>query len=140
MAAWFHDAVYEPGSHLNERRSADLAADMLPGSLGEMVAEMTMGTVHHRHPVTFLAACLIDADLHGLATDAYVKNAFNVRLEYRSVNDEGWALGRSSFLEEVLRCPTIFHTSWGAQFEQPARANMRRELDALKGHAATSEA
>ncbi|KAG2443226.1 hypothetical protein HYH02_009299 [Chlamydomonas schloesseri] len=73
MSAWFHDAIYEPQRHDNERRSAELAVEMLsrrapggdlaPDRLQTLVA-LIMATVRHQLPEAQdleLAAALVAA-------------------------------------------------------------------------------
>ncbi|MFE9654188.1 metal-dependent phosphohydrolase [Micromonospora sp. NPDC006431] len=144
LAAWCHDAVYDPraGGDANERASAELAGELLAG-LGlpaDAVAEvrrlvlLTAGhAVRADDPDGEL---LCDADLAILTapTDRYDRYAAAVRREYAHVPDPAFRAGRAAVLAGLLALPALYrlpepHARW----EEPARANLTRELAALGG-------
>lgn len=144
LAAWCHDAVYDPraGGDANERASAALAGDLLAGA-GLPAAEVTevrrlvlLTAGHAVPPEDPDGALLCDADLAILAAppDAYDRYAAAVRREYAHVPDPAFRAGRAEVLAALLALPTLYrlpepHTRW----ESPARANLARELAALRG-------
>jgi predicted metal-dependent HD superfamily phosphohydrolase len=138
LAAWYHDAIYEPMSSTNEADSAELAGADL-ASLGvshrhcDSVRRLIMVTAHSGSPTSAAEAILVDADLAILAgpTDAYDAYVANVRTEYSSVSDENWRTGRARVLTSLLGNSRIFHTQNSDQRERAARANMIVELHAL---------
>jgi len=136
MAAWFHDAVYDPRRADNEERSARLAERALPelGMPAEdvaTVARLVRLTVTHA-PASGDAdgAVLSDADLAilGSSPEAYAAYAAAVREEYGFVPDDAFRVGRAAVLRSLLDLPVIFHV---ADLEGAARANIAAELDRL---------
>jgi len=143
LAAWFHDAIYDPTDHepgRNERRSADLAATMLPplGVPASRVAEvgrLVLLTADHRvEDGDSNGAVLADADLAILATDppTYRLYAQLVRAEYAHVPDGAFRAGRSAVLTKLLDLDALFHLApHRERWEARARANVTAELAAL---------
>ncbi|GAA3117985.1 hypothetical protein GCM10010466_06180 [Planomonospora alba] len=138
LAAWFHDAVYDPQRGDNEERSARMAERALP-ELGlppaavATVARLVRLTVtHDPAPDDADGAVLCDADLAILAAppEVYAAYAAAVREEYAFVPDEAFRAGRADVLRSLLDLPMIFRTV-GAGWEEAARANIRAELDRL---------
>ncbi len=136
LAAWYHDAVYDPRATDNEERSADLAAEQL-GKLeiesAEVVRLVLLTRDHAVTPGDANGALLCDADLSILAAtepeyDAYTRA---VRAEYAFVPEDAFRAGRAAILRQLLELPALFHAH--PEWEQPARANLRREIIALNG-------
>ncbi|WP_436786760.1 HD domain-containing protein [Yinghuangia sp. YIM S10712] len=141
LAAWFHDAVYDPARADNEERSARLAERALTeaGVAAPLVAETArLVRVTAEHAPTEgdrNAAVLCDADLAILGTDraTYERYAAAVREEYSFVPDEAFRPARAAVLRELLSLPKLFHTATGfARYEETARANLRAELERLE--------
>jgi predicted metal-dependent HD superfamily phosphohydrolase len=137
LAAWFHDAIYEPRSTTNEEDSALLAARLLPGAGAstecvDAVGRLVRATAHH-DPSTDDEAVLIDADLGVLAAEptGYDAYAHQVRAEYAHVDDTAWRHRRAEVLQHFLDRPRLFHTAPMRVHEQRARANMAAELHGL---------
>lgn len=135
LAAWFHDAVYD-GAADDEERSAQWAERALPSAYAEEVARLVRMTAHHRPADDDPAGCaLSDADLAILAAareryDAYVAG---VRADFAHVSDGDFRAGRSSVLADLVEKPYLFHTPQGRDlWEEPARANLARELEELR--------
>lgn len=136
-AAWFHDAVYDPRSEDNEEQSARLAFDLLSaGENPDEVARLVRATSTHLVDAEDAnAAALCDADLSVLASDPerYRRYADGVRHEYAHVPDSDFRAARATILEGFLARPHLFATSTGRElWESPARANIEREIAALR--------
>ncbi len=140
LAAWFHDAVYDPERADNEDRSADLAIRELSGlqvaaGVVEDVARLVRLTAHHDpHPDDRDGAVLCDADLAVLGRDpeGYASYAAAVRQEYAFVDDAAFRSGRTAVLQGLLDRPTIYRTAEGlARWESAARRNLTNELTRL---------
>lgn len=139
LAAWFHDAIYDPLRADNEERSAQLAADRLGETLAAPevaeVARLVRLTAKHRAaPDDPDGAVLCDADLAILAADRerYAEYVRGIRAEYAAVDDDAFRAGRRRVLTYFLGLDTLFATPLGRDRWQPtARANLGAELDDL---------
>ncbi|GAA4227684.1 putative metal-dependent HD superfamily phosphohydrolase [Streptosporangium album] len=137
LAAWFHDAVYDPRRGDNEERSARLAERALPemGLPADAVATVArlvrLTATHDPAPGDADGAVLCDADLAILATppEIYADYAAAVRQEYSFVPDDAFRDGRTAVLRSLLDRPAIFRI---ADLEAPARANIHAELERLR--------
>lgn len=141
LAAWFHDAVYDPTATDNEARSAQVASTVLrgldvePAAVTEVARLVRLTATHEAEPADHNAAVLCDADLGVLAAGggrypAYVEG---VRREYAHLDDVTFAAGRAQVLARLLARPALFATTHGQQhWEQPARANVTAELARLR--------
>ena len=136
LAAWFHDAIYDPRAGDNERRSSDLAAQALhrlgvSQPLIDAVDRLVMATREHR-PTCLDEAVLLDADLAVLGAEPSVYDDYvaGVRAEYAHVGEEGWRTGRAQVLVRFLATP-VFTTPAAARRNAQAAANLARELAAL---------
>lgn len=141
LAAWFHDAVYE-GSGTDEERSAVLATDELtaagmePDRVREVARLVRLTATHRPAPDDLDGQVLSDADLGILAAtpERYTDYVAGVRAEYAHVPDDDFRRGRAAVLRDLLAKPTLFHTALARRlWEEPARGNVTRELDALDG-------
>lgn len=145
LAAWFHDAVYNPARDDNEAASARLAEAMLtelgvPRPLVDRVVRLVLMTAEHKPDLDDAdGRILADADLAILAAapadyDAYARA---VRREYAHVRGSDFRRGRSAILRGLLDRDQLFLTAHGqAHWEQPARANLARELALLDSRTA----
>ena len=142
-AAWWHDAVYDPRATDNERRSAELAEQTLRGlgldadRVSDVVRLVLLTETHDPAESDVDGQALCDSDLRVLAgaPAAYDTYVADVRSEYAHVNDTDWCTGRSAVLQQLLDLPQLFHTTTGRTWEDPARANLTRELASLTGGA-----
>lgn len=139
LAAWFHDAIYDPSRPGNEAASASLARSRLESrsaapDLVDDVQRLVLVTAGHQ-PRGVDEASLVDADLSVLAgtTDEYATYLAAVRAEYAAVPEERWRVGRSGVLRDLLRSRPLFHTSAFTPLEDRARHNLETELAALTG-------
>lgn len=140
LAAWFHDAVYEPGSDKNEAASARYAAELLtdwqidPERVAH-VHRLVLVTATHE-PVVRDEAVLSDADLAILAADPDTYEVYTraVRVEYGHLGDAEWRAGRAAFVRSLLDRDHLYTTpTMRARGEDVARRNLTAELDRLTG-------
>jgi predicted metal-dependent HD superfamily phosphohydrolase len=142
LAAFFHDAVYDPGAAAgdNERRSAALAGAVLaplgaPRATVTAVARLVLTTADHTAHGDVDAGVLNDADLAVLGApaveyDAYVRA---VRAEYGWLDEQDWRLGRRAVLAALLDRPSLYATERGrGRWEARARDNVASELLGLR--------
>lgn len=140
LAAWFHDAVYDPRAADNEERSAALARRWLAplgvdDTLLVEIEAMVLATKTHRPDGLAHAAVLLDADLAVLGAEPkhYERYCRGVRFEYRHLDDATFRAGRRAVLTQFLQRPHLFHTEAGRhRFEAAARRNLAAELLALE--------
>jgi predicted metal-dependent HD superfamily phosphohydrolase len=139
-AILWHDAVYEPGLHDNEERSADLAKRELVGcgmdaDVASEVARLIRLTSGHRcDPDDRLGALLISIDLAILGSDPhrYREYAAQARQEYAHVPDPMWRTGRAEVLKRLLQADPLYpHAEFHGRLARQARRNMEDELKAL---------
>jgi predicted metal-dependent HD superfamily phosphohydrolase len=137
VAAWFHDAVYDPRAGDNEERSAILAERTLsqlrvaPPVIAEVARLVRLTVTHAPDPEDSNGTVLCDADLAVLAADdrSYAAYVAGVRAEYAHVDDSSFAAGRATVLRRFLARPAIYRTPYAVrQWEQRARENLTREL------------
>lgn len=136
LAAWFHDAVYEPTATDNEERSAGLLLGWLgadrDAAEGARLVRLTAG--HRAGAGDRSGAILCDADLAvlGSGPQAYEDYRAAVRDEYAHVGEAGWRRGRSAVLQDLLGREPLFQTTEGRRrWELPARQNLKTELRSL---------
>lgn len=142
LAIWFHDAVYDSRGKDNEKRSGELAVDLLgpigvPASAIDRIVQMIWATAHTGDPpATRDTAALLDADLAilGASEERYARYTVEVRKEYAWVPDAQYRAGRAAVLQRFLAAPRIYHTQLVyEEGEARARENLARELAGLKG-------
>jgi predicted metal-dependent HD superfamily phosphohydrolase len=140
LAAWFHDAVYDPRRDDNEERSALLATSTLTAlrvdddRVDEVARLVRLTADHEVVDGDSNGAVLCDADLAILAADParYASYTAGVRREYQQVSDDDFRFGRAKVLRSLLAHQRLFHTPTAlTEWEQPARANLLAELDRL---------
>jgi predicted metal-dependent HD superfamily phosphohydrolase len=143
LAAWYHDAVYDPRRGDNEQLSADRARAGLrglvpPGRVEEVVRLVLLTAGHDADPGDADGAVLCDADLAVLAgpPDSYAAYASAVREEYRHLSDAEFTAGRTGVLEALLALPRLYRLPAVAPAWEPrARANLTAELALLRSRA-----
>ncbi|MCZ3386007.1 MAG: metal-dependent phosphohydrolase [Actinomycetia bacterium] len=141
LAAWFHDAVYQPGQDDNEDRSAYVAYDALeqvgadPELIHEVVRLVRLTASHEPDDDDVAGAVLCDADLAILAAkpERYAHYATAIRQEYVHVPEAEFRAGRVKVLRRFLQRPSIYRTAHAREhWEAKARANMSDEIEALE--------
>ncbi|MCS7194534.1 MAG: hypothetical protein NZ849_06425 [Meiothermus sp.] len=139
LAAWFHDAVYDPTRTDNEEESARLAQKRLAalGLSQELIGEVlriVRATRTHRaeDPLT---ALFLDADLAILGADpkTYARYAQAIRKEYSWLPEVVFRQRRAELLRDFLSRPRIYQTKRFAGLEGAARQNLAWELQGLWG-------
>jgi predicted metal-dependent HD superfamily phosphohydrolase len=142
LAAWFHDAVYDPAASpgANEADSAALALDrlrQLSFTTKDIDAVDRLIRLTARHDADAsepLDAAFHDADLWILsaAQERFDSYCDQVRQEYAHVADPQYRAGRAAVLGPLLRRDRIYRTSHALHgWETPARINIGRELARL---------
>lgn len=140
LAAWFHDAIYEPRATDNVEQSATYATAVLkpwdqPQSRISEVQRLILLTKNHRTVENDSdGQVLLDADLAilGAPPAAYARYAAAIRREYSRVSDRDYGSARVTILRQFLERPFIYYTlPMRRQREQRARANLRAEIERL---------
>jgi predicted metal-dependent HD superfamily phosphohydrolase len=140
LAAWWHDAVYDPERGDNEARSAELAATTLTSlsldsdTIAEVVRLVGLTAGHRPEGDDIAGQALCDADLAVLGAPApdYRAYAAAVRLEYRHLSDAAFGSGRTAVLAELLARTDLYATPPGRRrWDAAARANLAAELAEL---------
>lgn len=140
LAAWYHDAIYDPRANDNEERSAALATNEL-GALGlstqvidEVVRLVRLTIGHDPADGDRNGAVLTDADLLVLASppEAYVAYVNAVREEYAHVSDADFRTGRAAVLDGLSAAHRIYRLPELAPLEAHARRNLAAELSLLR--------
>jgi predicted metal-dependent HD superfamily phosphohydrolase len=146
LAAWYHDAVYDPTSSDNEEASAERARaglrGLVPDDRAEEVVRLVLLTAgHDPAPGDRNGEVLCDADLAVLASppESYAAYASAVRAEYGHLSDEEFTAGRIAVLERLLALPALYRTAEaGRLWTAAARANLTAELQLLRRRAGAS--
>jgi len=140
LAAWYHDAIYDPLAVDNEERSAELAESELAalGISSDRIAEVArlvrMTAGHEPAARDRNGELLNDADLLVLASppEAYVVYLNAIRAEYAHVSDADFRAGRAAVLDALLAAPKLYRLAALAPLEAAARRNMTAELSLLR--------
>jgi predicted metal-dependent HD superfamily phosphohydrolase len=137
LAAWYHDAVYEPGRTDNEEASARLARERLAATqetLAELERLILLTKTHSPEVDDLQGQILCDADLAILAAPPhdYCRYAQAIRKEYDFVPDRAFWYGRAHVLRSLLDRSAIYHTPQMREAEPAARMNMLTELSWLQ--------
>jgi predicted metal-dependent HD superfamily phosphohydrolase len=142
LAVWFHDVIYDTHAADNEERSAAYARAVLslqayPQALVSGTERLILLTKTHRAaPNDRTGRLLLDADLAilGADPDVYDWYARSIRKEYAWVSDGRYQAGRLAVLESFLTRTRLYHfEGLFDRAEQQARANLRREMNVLRG-------
>jgi predicted metal-dependent HD superfamily phosphohydrolase len=140
-ALWFHDAIYEPMSKLNEERSANWMAEFgaLVGLRSDSVARIRahiMATRHVALPADNDSRLVVDIDLAilGAAPSRYEEFERDVRREYRWVPGMVYRPKRAEILQSFLDRSRIYHWEPAYErFESQARVNVSGAIRTLVG-------
>jgi predicted metal-dependent HD superfamily phosphohydrolase len=141
LAILFHDAIYVPGAHDNEQRSAELARATIPRFLPDAdvarVATLIEKTAVHGklgpRDVDRDEALFLDCDMAilGAAPARFDDYDAAIAKEYSAIPRELYTRGRRAFLERLLESERIFLSDFmHERLDAAARANLRRALGA----------
>ncbi|MGH7579555.1 MAG: HD domain-containing protein [Gemmatimonadales bacterium] len=141
VALWFHDAVYIPLAPDNEVRSAEWARHALTsagvsGVRAEEAARLVRLTDHARPATDPTGALVCDVDLSILGRPApeFAEYERRIRAEYGNVPDALYRAGRTAVLAGFLaRDPLYRSEHFRMRYEEPARRNLKRSLEAPGG-------
>ncbi len=139
LAAWFHDAIYDPRRHDNEAQSAAYATAVLANlgaaaGLADETARLIRLTEKHETAVADSdGRILLDADLAVLAAEPsrYDAYAQAIRREYAHISAEAYRQGRTAVLQRLLAREQLYFLPAHGAWEIPARLNLRREMARL---------
>lgn len=141
LAAWFHDAVYDPRANDNEERSALLSETVCMGwgLTAEdiaLVGRLIRATkTHEAKDEDCDAAVLLDADLAILGAEevAYDRYTIAIRQEYAWVPEDDYRRGRTQVLQRFLKRERLFRLGrMRDRYETQARRNLFREIASLQ--------
>lgn len=140
LAAWYHDAIYDPRGSDNEEQSASLAESELAalGLSSALVAEVArlirLTATHDPSEDDRNGAVLADADLLVLSSppEAYAIYANAIRMEYAHVSDRDFRAGRKAVLDKLLAATRLYRLADLQSLEAAARANMTAEISLLE--------
>jgi predicted metal-dependent HD superfamily phosphohydrolase len=137
LAAWFHDAIYDPRAHDNEERSAELAAKTLPTAglasedVSEVVRLVRLTATHDPASGDADGMLLCDADLAilGSSPTRYGRYVADVREEYAHVPEAEFRTARDRILQGFVDRSRIYRTDAARdRWESAARRNLTAEL------------
>jgi len=141
LAAWFHDVIYDPRRHDNERRSGEYGRQVLERwqlsvNLIHPVKLLILATENHKpyHPQHLDCLILLDADLAILGSDPelYQEYALAIRQEYSFVPEADYRKGRFKVLQAFINRPQIYYTDiMRTRLEVSARKNIKWELNRI---------
>lgn len=142
FAAFYHDAIYDTTSAVNEEQSAECAVESLSAEgekphLTDEVRRLILCTKNHlvdQHNLE-RSALFLDCDLMILASNAsdYAVYAAQIRQEYSQFDDSAYRAGRLRVLNTFLSRERIFFTEKiRLEHEVRARDNLVREIEQLQ--------
>jgi predicted metal-dependent HD superfamily phosphohydrolase len=138
-AIWYHDAVYNPYSKLNEFNSAELVY----GHQSAFVRDIIKYTARHledvsadiekhiKHEYRQCVQVMLDIDLAGFGKDrmVFAMNGMNIRHEYYNTHLRDFLEGRQKFYQELIKRPTLYYTKYFYdKYHDVSRDNIRWEM------------
>jgi predicted metal-dependent HD superfamily phosphohydrolase len=135
VAILFHDAIYVPGAHDNEARSAAWARRSgLPVDLDRVAALIELTARHGGlapGSVDRDAALFLDCDMAilGAPPDAFDAYDAAIAREYAAIPADAYRAGRRAFLTRLAATPRIFLSDYfHGKLDAAARANVARAI------------
>jgi predicted metal-dependent HD superfamily phosphohydrolase len=139
FALWYHDAVYDPKSLINEDDSCKMA--YLGGKTLNLsddflfnVSRYIRATRHDRTPYDIYEAYIMDIDIGIFGKDPGTFDAYEdgIRKEYEFVPIEKYRVKRKEILGRFLFREYIYHTQFFQDmYEIEARKNLKRAIDSF---------
>jgi predicted metal-dependent HD superfamily phosphohydrolase len=132
ISLWFHDAIYDVQSKLNEQQSANWAVQVLRASktseeTQKRVENLIMATKHDALPQRGDEQLLVDIDLSilGATPERFSEYDRQVRAEYSWVPGLIYNMKRRKVLKSFLARPYIYNTGFFRErHETQARLNL----------------
>lgn len=132
FAIFYHDAIYEPSAHNNEKSSADLAiqdfkSSKIPPRKIFRIADLILATQHPSRPITIDQQLIIDIDLSilGATGERFMAYEQQIRQEYYFVPEIIFNDKRRAILKSFLDRPAIYNTpQFMEALESQARSNL----------------
>lgn len=147
-ALYWHDAIYDAQAKDNEEQSAVLlerdAQGHLPAEDIAFAAAIVRATTAHKVPGELSSAdaadtaLFLDLDLSILGAPVHVYDRYetDIRKEYAFVPEAAFRAGRSAILKGFLARERLYLTDVAhAEWDGPARTNLKRAIAALEGAA-----
>jgi predicted metal-dependent HD superfamily phosphohydrolase len=139
IAAWFHDAIYNPKATDNEEKSAFYARNALKTSnlslkTTKKIEKLILITKNHTSDGDFDNQIFLDAALSILGTSLskYQIYAKAIRQEYSWVPEQEYCLKRKRVLDNFLNRDRIYSTkNLFNKLEKQARKNIQVEILSL---------
>jgi predicted metal-dependent HD superfamily phosphohydrolase len=139
FSLYYHDVIYNPLKSDNEEKSADLAEKCMKrlfvsDILIQACKAQILATKSHQFSSDSDTNYFTDADLSilGQSSENYSAYFKNVRKEYAIYPDLVYKPGRKKVLLHFLEMDKIYKTDFFfGKFEEPARQNLRKELELL---------
>jgi predicted metal-dependent HD superfamily phosphohydrolase len=136
FALYYHDIVYKTLKNNNEEQSALWAQKKLmhisvPATIIDNCTKQILATKQHLANNDTDTNFFTDADLSilGQNWDTYFKYTIQIRKEYSIYPDLIYKPGRKKVLENFLKMPHIFKTTYFYdKFELKAKQNIEKEL------------
>ncbi|MFP4523508.1 MAG: hypothetical protein ACLFNM_03105 [Candidatus Woesearchaeota archaeon] len=135
--AWFcHDAIYDPQSKDNERRSAEFAAELISDMglsplFSKAVKDLIIVTHRPIIPENKDECLIIDLDHlnFGWEHSLFSQQTKNIRQELSFLSDDDFSLNTEKLFTKMLKKNSIFLTPYFKErYEQKAQSNLQRAL------------
>ncbi len=139
-AIWYHDAIYNPYSKLNEECSVQLLqkSSYLPTTIIENISSIILSTSKHlntQENLSLTTQVMLDIDLSGFGKEwpVYCRNTLNVRKEYYNTDNTTFVINRINFLETINLRNTLYYTDYFKNtYDENSKTNIDNELSLLK--------
>lgn len=138
LSVFYHRAVYIPGSHLNEKYSAQLVEKLeLDDLIKQEVIHIILGTQSYSTPQTLEEAIIFDADLAILGSEhkEYAEYTENIFKESQTMgySDGIFLYRRKEFVKNALERDNLFTTKYALEnWNDKAKTNLTVELEQLE--------
>lgn len=140
-AVWYHDAIYNPYSSLNEENSLKLFQVGIGYDTNKniLVESAILATKYHleyqplNKPLT--TEVMLDIDLSGFGKDWITcrAHADNIRKEYYRTNDTDFYTGRLNFLETINQRESLYYTDFFKnKYHEQSKINIKIEIENTK--------